>query len=554
MPVVERNEDQSQGGSQQNPLNSAQQNPLNSAQQPQQNQAQQQQQAPVTNRAESANVQAGTPAAQPQQAGAPKPQSQRSSGRFTNLQNFIRANQTPEGAFGQRFAQKVGVKTQQAGQQVDQSKEQFGQQLEDQRQRQLQAGQQAQAGLAQLTQKQEQPTNVAEAAEQVRQATQQEFQAPEELGNLSEIERSRQDAQAISNAAQTETGRFGALQQLFGRQGYSRGQQRLDNLLVGQSGPEAARALQKTATEARGLDSRINRELEESRRQSGQVSGELETQRADLRRQVIEGLGTRGTQLDREIEARNTELEADAAEISQDEFNQLLSGQFGDVSAINRLRGLGLTDDQIRLGFAQNVQKASRANFDRTAAEQLNALANLAGEGEQIQFQDQGPGVQRGLSDSFTQQLALAEQNLAGLQGGANFEDYVRTGEPFQRDAIVNLFNQSPETANLIASIPASGVANQQQREAVINILDPLAKERFTRREKEISDLRKKQKNDDGFSDSGQFTNVDQNRLFNLIDEQNRVFADARNSTLRNLDQINRNQQRRDIISRIGRQ
>lgn len=537
MPIVQQNNDQQNSGSQQNPLASGQNPQMGQAQQ----QAQQSQ--VTTNRAESANVSQQAPQQAPG-AQSTRPQSQRSSGRFTNLQNFIRANQTPQGGFGQRFAQKVGEKTQQAGQQVQQSKQEFEKQIGAEVEKQKQDREQAQAGLAQLTQKPAENVNVQEAASQVRQAQTREFAAPKELGNLSEIERARQDAQSITQAAQTETGRFGALQQLFGRQGYNRGQQRLDNLLVGQSGQDAARALQKTSTEARGLDSRINRELEASRQASGQTRQQLADQQAYFRRQAIEGLGTRRGELETEIAARNAALEADAAEITDQELDDAIATDPTVANLIN----LGLTRDQIKRGLSQQVQQANLGNFDRTGAEQLNALAELGGLEDRVNFTDQGPGIQKGLSDAFRQQANLANQELLGLQGGANFEDYAQTGEPFQRDAIVNLFNQSPQTANLIASIPASGAANAQQKEAVINLLDPIARQRYVERENAIKELQKP-------DPLGRQPSYEQKQqLFALINEQNKVFADARNSTLRNLDQITRNQRRRDIISRIGNQ
>lgn len=180
-----------------------------------------------------------------QQAGS----GQVGSGRFTNLQRYINANK----GSGERLAGRIGQDVDKSAQNVEKSAQEVNNvqsQLDAEKQRIAQA-----SGFAQ--QIQQDPTQIANDQNKlqtfaslrtgdqtninnINNAAQQNIaQAQANLGTLQ---------QNASNVA-TEKGRFALLQQALGRPTYNRGQQRLDQLMVQNSGGGVLNNLQRTAAQ-----------------------------------------------------------------------------------------------------------------------------------------------------------------------------------------------------------------------------------------------------------------------------------------------------------------
>ncbi len=168
------------------------------------------------------------------------------SGRFTNLQKYIQAS--GPGA-GQKLAgeigQTVGKQTKELGKSIEQAQG-INPQLEAERQRIAQASgfaQQIQQDPTKLLPQLQQFTQLRtgqSAIPQLSQQAQQAFtQAQNQLG----------DVQKLAGLTGTESGRFELLRQSLGRPSYTRGQQRLDQLLLQAGGGDVLGKLQQDTTQ-----------------------------------------------------------------------------------------------------------------------------------------------------------------------------------------------------------------------------------------------------------------------------------------------------------------
>ncbi len=169
------------------------------------------------------------------------------SGRFTNIQGYLQANQGAGEKIAGQIGQDVKKQTEKLGQAVGQAGA-IGSQLQAERDRLANVG-------SLQTQLQTDPTKVnveqfrqistgQTALNPIQQQAQQTFDTAQgELGRV----------QQLAGQTGTEAGRFELLRQSLGRPGYSRGQQKLDQLLVqaGGGGNVLSQLQQQTQQQAR---------------------------------------------------------------------------------------------------------------------------------------------------------------------------------------------------------------------------------------------------------------------------------------------------------------
>lgn len=148
----------------------------------------------------------------------------RSSGRFQNLQDYLKANQGSQ--FGSQFAGKVSADIGQAPKEQQRAYEQFKQRANE-------------AGApynyeSQVAETLANPTQ--EKAPQYQKLLAGQYGGPKSLSDISDAYQraygATQKAQNVGKAAQTEGGRFALLGDYFGAPKYTRGQKTLDNLLL----------------------------------------------------------------------------------------------------------------------------------------------------------------------------------------------------------------------------------------------------------------------------------------------------------------------------------
>ena len=214
------------------------------------------------------------------------PGAQRTGSGFTNLQRYIQSNQNVGQKIGQQAVQPTAGRVQQQTQQTRQAVET---KIAPEEQRYQQAGTTVQQALQDPTQFAADQSNVDRFAQYrkgevgydpsaVGQQTQQLAQG-QDVSNL----------QQMGQLAQSGAGRFQLLKQAVSSPQYTSGQQKLDALILSQR-PEAQalkQAVQPVATQTASQAQTTASEL------AGRLQG-LESQRADIQRQIAEGLGSEG--------------------------------------------------------------------------------------------------------------------------------------------------------------------------------------------------------------------------------------------------------------------
>lgn len=159
-----------------------------------------------------------------------------SSGRFSNIQNFIRANQS--GRIGEQVTEKVGSEKQKATQKLQETKDAFGGQIGSVAAGVAKSKEDVNKGIQDLTAggTYAAQTPVAEQAiSSIQGALSKQYEGPQQLGNEQILAGEAQNLGQIGQASKTEGGRAALLQRFFGRERptYTSGQTRLDNLLLG---------------------------------------------------------------------------------------------------------------------------------------------------------------------------------------------------------------------------------------------------------------------------------------------------------------------------------
>jgi hypothetical protein len=413
-------------------------------------QNQQGQQAPTVSSAQSANISgqsAGNVGASPSQRQAS------TSGRFTNIQNFIRANEGNQ--LGQQVAGKVQESAQGAQEKLGQTQQAF----------QGQIGQVAQGVQASKDQASEAIKSISgagdynvddatadQAIENLRAGINQQYQGPSGLGNQQQLAAEAQNLYGIGKASQDASGRSALLQRFFGRERptYSAGQTNLDNLLLG--------AQNKGLAQVRQTSRQFGGQLRDAQQQA--LTNVMEQQSAvksarDFAKQQAQA-AAQGSLTDLEKEAeqflyaeqlrRNTGPEGLSAILNPgtvrgataaDPRGPLKDGEqgvrarsqefelsgFGDRALTGKdLVNLGITGFQSQLGDVSSLtpeqarQFAGRVNVQQ--ATQLNKLRSLLGEnalqtGPQLQAGSYS-AVDSGRLSNINAELGAEIARLAG--------------------------------------------------------------------------------------------------------------------------------------------
>lgn len=305
---------------------------------------------------------------------APNQQQGTSSGRFSNITNYLKANQgynKNSGGFGGQIAQNINQRADATKGAIQGSQQNF--------QQQSQQNANAYGGPSLVGQATADPNAFTQDPNQVAKLTAQRdasYTGPTDLQNAQQLQGQSQNLTDLTNSAQTEGGRFNMLRTMFNRPSYSKGQQNLDNLLL-QSNPQNLSAVQGTRQSA--MD--VNRNLNQAQTEAQTQAGNLTDQANQLRDTTRTGLNDAATGFNTDINNRVTQ--------AQTQQNQ----QYND--ALNNLKQGGLTQDQMsQLGLqagtnlygvdpSQYLNKGQQATAQTLASQQdyskINALKNLIG-------------------------------------------------------------------------------------------------------------------------------------------------------------------------------
>lgn len=310
---------------------------------------------------------------QPTGPSAPATRKASGSGRFTNIQRYLQANVGGGERLAGQIGQKVGQQTEKLGEAVK-TAQGINPQLEAERQRIAEA-----SGLK--TQLESDPTKVdvnkfrqiytgQTGLAPIKQQAQQSFDvAQSELGRV----------QQLANLTGSEGGRFELLRQAMGRPGYTRGQQRLDQLLIQGSGGDVLGQLQKqTAERARSGEQLL-----------GSTRGDIETQLSSLGTQAQEAQNLLSGALGTWDDPTTTEV---------NEATGALGGLQTDLTT-----RAGQQQAKLEDMYARARTGLESGEIDRDVAEMLGLTGLTIGT----------PGLAPGRSD-VVQKLAPGQQLLIG--------------------------------------------------------------------------------------------------------------------------------------------
>jgi len=326
---------------------------------------------------------------------------------FTNIQSIIKANQ------GNRLGQAVAGGVQGQGQQVKQQAQQAGQKFEQG----VAAGrldtdanrEKSQQLLSQAGSLQGGQALGEDMLAQGQTFLQGDYQGPRDVENSAQLAGRAAEAEQLGKLGGSSAGRQGLLQRFVGAPQYSFGQQKLDNLLLGASGADLAKARAST----RGLAEQTIGGIQTARQQAQAVAGENAAFGKLFGEQA---LGARGG-LEKQVkDARDAETIAEGRRSADYErlktgIQQALNPQdqgpgfrAGDASIENLISGYSGMDDATKNKLTKVISDAQRIGANPTTAvnqilsgyeaasgditsdaqrAQINALSRLAGKEQQ---------------------------------------------------------------------------------------------------------------------------------------------------------------------------
>jgi hypothetical protein len=299
---------------------------------------------------------------------------------FTNLQRVLQANRS------NRLGSTVAGGIQKAGQAAQGSIQQAGQQFQTQAQTEKDRldAEKARASrvLGDVSKASEEDIN---AFEGIRGG---QTKAQTSIKDASEIAEKGREAQSLGQATGNEGGRFGLLQRYIGSgDRYTGGQQRLDNVLLGQTG-------QTDLRRARVATSGLSDKAQNVSFAAEQQGKELQNRARGLAESTINTLQDEAVSFDRAMEANRIKAEADRAARQASDIEQLQSGEIVNqqlykdlgIKEGTRIYGTDLTKLYNKIGkdlaTKENVQ--TQSDFDKIKALRALSGQSLVGEASSV--------------------------------------------------------------------------------------------------------------------------------------------------------------------------
>jgi hypothetical protein len=354
---------------------------------------------------------------------------------FTNLSRIVNANK--DNKLGQAVSTGVQRTVGDVKQGLGQARSQFQQgmqanKLDTEENKQAQQNLINRYSYEQANQEQAGPSEQEIALMQKLQEG--KYGGPQALENEQELLAKSKIAEGLGQAAGSQEGRLNLLNRFAANKGYTTGQKRLDNLLLGQS---AGSALKQARRESMGLGQQADIEAETARQQA---LGAIESSRG-VSEATKAGLKSAAQKYAEKLGARATEAQQAYDENIKSIKEQLASGNVSQEVADK----LGLKAGQ-RL-YGADLQKAFDV-IDKKANEE-----NVASKAEAASIS--------------------ALQKLAGgnLQGGIydKFRDASKAGSFGEADALAGIRNIGADVASMETGVKGGGewqTAERKQNEA----------------------------------------------------------------------------------------
>ena len=366
-----------------------------------------------------------------------------SSGRFQNLGKFIKANQP--GQFGQQFQQKVGQVAQQGKQAIGSAQQQFNTEAGRAGQQLGQLGTQVSQAGGVLKANPQDDNSFNQAAEQLGQGLNAQYQGPQNLANQERLQFQAQQAGGIAQAAGTGAGRTALLQRFFAKPTYSAGQSRLDSMLLGSQGD----ALRQVRQEGRQVGSQLDAARQLAAARAGELGQQATSIQSSARKLGEEAVG--GIEGGLKSEAQKF-AEESLGMYDVNNMAKALEGQDIQLAGMNlspaqkaalaqqglaSVQGASLSQEQLKAmrekgDYSSLLGKTSAAA--QVGAGRFNKLAGMLGKDSQIAAQELLNKGSVGLADEQranlegqigSQATSLAERGYSNEALGALNRQYV---------------------------------------------------------------------------------------------------------------------------------
>lgn len=300
---------------------------------------------------------------------------------FTNIQDIVKANR--QNRLGQAVSTGVSNVVGQNQQQLGQAKTQFQQESEK---NQFGTGADKQMVENTLQNPVQADSGTIDRFAQFRSG---QYQGPQELTNRDQLQAGQQDVQSLADASKDEYGRRGLLQRFVSPNQYTQGQQRLDNLLLGQTGGKALNQAKREAnlygrelTEAEKSAQAQATGLSEQARQFGQfVQGRLGEEETGLQSSIDQRVAQQKTEAENARAALQALFTKDPNDkISQEQYDSAKSLLerlgMGDRSVYGAENFVGTPEELLGQGIVDPTRLS--VGTEEEKAKSL-ALAKLAG-------------------------------------------------------------------------------------------------------------------------------------------------------------------------------
>ena len=319
------------------------------------------------------NISSGLGAASPQ--GQMGQQGPTSSGRFTNIQKYLGANQQAGAKVANTIGKDIEKQTQNVANSIQNSKQQFQNQANQGRltQNDLTSAQNVIQGAGLGTQ--------ANDISQFQRVSSGQYKGPQEMQDSDQLSAKTQNVVQQGKQLENQGGRFNLLRQYFSTPTYTKGQQNLDEMILGQNNQNLGNVRRQTL----GLQSQTSQDLNAAR----QLAGEYANQSRDIGNRAQQEL-SKATSTD--TEALNNKFRQ--AQEKETELAGLYKKRSGDISqgSIDEetANALGLSDligkniynldlgSYLKTDSPQTLADA-REVASREEAARINALNKLAG-------------------------------------------------------------------------------------------------------------------------------------------------------------------------------
>jgi len=288
---------------------------------------------------------------------------------FTTLQRYLGANKANQ------LGSTVGSGIQKAGQQATGAMQtagnKFQQGFQQEQNRLGSEGQRVDRVMGDVTKASDEDVNAFEGIRGGK------TKGPQEIENANELREKARQAKSLGEATGSEAGRYGLLQRYVGAgKQYTGGQQRLDNLLLGQTGAGNLRqARRDTSGLVNAQQNQENTALAQGKQLASQAKGLADT--------TISRLGTGVTDYDTAMQAAAAKAAADrAAYVAQAKTDLSKEGTV-DEELFNKFgitEGQKIWDADLGQFVNENDLAATKQNVQaQTDFDKIQALRRLSG-------------------------------------------------------------------------------------------------------------------------------------------------------------------------------